>query len=170
MLRKPFDYLKMLRTLSNFKVDFIVIGGICGVLHGSSLGTVDVDIVPSRKTENMERLEAALTELNAYYREHPPGKIRPNAERINTSGHHLLMTDAGALDVLGTVTQGRGYDELIAETVEVQLEDALNIAILTLPMLVLLKQETNRVKDRLALPFLRQLLVKELLPKDETVT
>ena len=81
------------------------------------------------------------------------------------------MTDAGALDVLGTVTHGRGYDELIAETVEVELEDALNIAILTLPMLILLKQETNRVKDRLALPFLRQLLVKELPPKkDETQT
>ena len=167
MLRKPFDYLMMLKTLSDHKVEFVVIGGICAMMHGSSLGTVDVDIVPSRKADNLERLEAALTELNAYYREHPPGKIRPNAERLNTSGHHLLMTDVGALDVLGTVTQGRDYDKLILETVEVELEAALRITMLTLPMLILLKQETNRVKDRLALPILRKLLIKLQTAKDE---
>ena len=45
------------------------------------------------------------------------------------------MTNAGALDVLGTVTQGRDYDELILETVEIELEDGLSITILTVPML-----------------------------------
>lgn len=167
MLRKTFDYLKMLRALTSHKVDFIVVGGVCAMLHGSSMGTVDVDIVPSREAANLERLEAALTELNAYYREHPPGKIRPNADRLNTSGHHLLMTDAGALDVLGTVTLGRDYDALKIETFEIELEDALRIAIINLPMLILLKQETNRVKDRLALPFLRQLLIEKFSSKDE---
>ena len=167
MLRKPFDYLMMLRTLSDHKVDFVVIGGICAMMHNSSLGTVDVEIAPSRQADNLERLEEALTELNAYYREHPPGKIRPNAERLNTSGHHLLMTDVGALDVLGTVTQGRDYDKLISETVEVELEAALSITMLTLPMLILIKQETNRVKDRLALPVLRQLLIILQTAKDE---
>jgi hypothetical protein len=153
-----FDYPAMLRVLLNHQVEFIVIGGVCAMLHGSSMGTVVVDIVPARHEENLKRLQAALTELHAYYREHPPGRILPNAERLNTTGHHLLMTSAGALDILGTVAGGIGYNDLIDSTVDVELEPNLRITMVTLPMLIQLKQETNRAKDRLALPILRQLL------------
>ena len=157
---KTFDYLTMLSVLSAHKVDFVVIGGICAMIHGSSMGTVDVDIVPERSHQNYQRLEAALTELNAYYREHSPGHIRPSAERMNTAGHHLLMTDVGALDVLGSVTGGREYLELIESGIEVKLNESTSITILSLPMLIQLKKETNRVKDRMALPILQQLLRK----------
>lgn len=63
----PFNYPKMLRVLLAHQVDFVVIGGVCATLHGSSVMTADVDIVPSRHSDNLKRLEAALTELNAYY-------------------------------------------------------------------------------------------------------
>ncbi len=157
----PFSYPKMLRVLLAHQVDFVVIGGVCATLHGSSVLTADVDIVASRHSDNLKRLEAALTELNAYYREHPRGRFLPDAERLDTKGHHLLMTDLGALDVLGTVTGGRGYEELLPETIQFTIEGDLQIPMLNLPMLILLKQETNRVKDRLIVPILRQLLLEK---------
>ena len=90
---RTFDYLNMLSVLAHHQVEFIVIGGLCGMMHGSTLTTLDVDIVPNRTEENMKRLESALSELHAYYREHLAGKVRPEAARMNTPGHHLLMTD-----------------------------------------------------------------------------
>lgn len=153
-----FDFKTILRTLADHHVDFIVIGGVCATLHGAPIFTFDLDIVYSRTTENLVRLETALRELKAYYREHPPHRIIPQAERIDTPGHHLLMTSAGSLDMLGSVTGQRGYEELLPHTVSITLEEDLTIRMLTLPMLITLKTETGRMKDKQALPILQETL------------
>ncbi len=49
----------MLRTLAERRVDLIVAGGVCAVLHGAPLTTFDLDIVHSRHSENVERLLVA---------------------------------------------------------------------------------------------------------------
>ena len=36
------DFLEILRTLSEYKVDFIVVGGVCAVLHGAPMTTFDL--------------------------------------------------------------------------------------------------------------------------------
>ena len=113
---------EVLSVLQKHEVKFVVIGGVCAMIHGTPVVTFDLDIVPERQADNLQRLEAALTELHTYYREHPPMRIVPNAQRLNTAGHHLLMTDAGPMDVLGTVTNGRGYAELLPETVTIALD------------------------------------------------
>ena len=125
MQQKPFEYEAILSILQKHDVKFIVIGGVCALFYGACVTTYDLDIVPQRQFDNLKRLEAALTEIKAYYRTHPPGKFLPYAERLDTAGHHLLMTEFGALDVLGTVTNGRGYEELLAETVEIDLIEML---------------------------------------------
>lgn len=161
MPRGTFNYLQILTVLLKHDVEFIVIGGVCAALHGSCMQTGDLDIVPARYEENLRRLEAALTEMHSYYREHPPGRIVPNAERLDTAGHHLLMTDAGPMDVLGTVSGSRGYAELLPETLELALDETQKIQMLTLPMLIQLKTEANRAKDRTAIPILRQILHRQ---------
>ena len=71
------------------------------------------------------------------------------------------MTDLGALDVLGTVTGGRGYEELLAETIEIDLAENTHATIVTLEMLIQLKRETNRSKDRQVLPILLRALEEQ---------
>lgn len=167
MRNGKFDFKAILRTLNHYQVDFIVIGGVCATLHGAPVFTFDIDIVYSREAENLLRLEAALTELKAYYREHPPFRIVPQAERINTPGHHLLMTSEGPMDLLGSVTGKRGYEELLPHTVVISLDDQ-EIRMVTLPMLITLKTETGRIKDKQALPILQQTL-KEIEAAQQTV-
>lgn len=164
---KNFDFKTILRVLVEHKVDFIVIGGVCATLHGAPVFTYDLDIVYSREPDNLARLETALQQLQSYYREHPPFRFLPHAERIDTPGHHLLMTSAGPLDLLGSVTGQRGYAELLLHTVSTNPENGLEIKMVTLPMLITLKTEAGRNKDKLAIPILQQTL-KEIEAAQQT--
>jgi len=63
MPKPSVDYLAILRTLRRHKVDFIIVGGVCAVLHGAPLATFDLDVVHSRELRNLARLRAALEPL-----------------------------------------------------------------------------------------------------------
>src|SRR5579872_972990 len=157
----PPDYLAILATLAKHQVDFIVIGGVCGIFHGSPLMTEDMDIVHSRAPENLSRLLAALLELRAYYRGQGDRRIVPNLSYLASPGHQLLTTTAGSFDVLGTITGDRGYEELLPHTEAIQLALDLKVRILDLPTLIQIKEEVGRDKDKAVLPILRQTLVEK---------
>jgi len=155
---EEFDFETILQVLSKYKVDFIVVGGLCAVLHGAPIQTYDLDIVPSHEASNLEHLESALRELSACYREHLPKRLLPEAARMTTVGHHLLQTSAGPLDVLGAIASQRDYIALLPHTIELALDETTWIRILDLATLILTKQETGRMKDKLVLPILRRTL------------
>lgn len=54
------DYEKVLAILTGAGVEFIVIGGVAGALHGSTLLTQDLDVVYARNPENIRRLAATF--------------------------------------------------------------------------------------------------------------
>ena len=54
------DLAQVIPPLVRANVDFILIGGMAAILHGSARVTFDVDLVYSRTHENIERLAAAL--------------------------------------------------------------------------------------------------------------
>jgi len=155
---EEFDFETILQVLTKHHVEFIIVGGLCAVLHGVPLQTYDLDIVPSRTSANLERLERALRELGACYREHLPRRLVPEAARMTTAGHHLLQTSAGPLDVLGAISGQRDYDALLPYTTEVTLDETTWIRILDLATLILTKQETGRLKDKVVLPLLERTL------------
>ena len=158
MQQRNFDFETILRVLSQHGVKFIVVGGVCATFHGVTVPTFDLDLVHLRTQENLKKLEEALRELDAYYREHPPHRIIPEAQRMNTPGHHLLMTRAGAVDVLGTVSGNRDYEQLFPLSVEITLGEGVAIRILDLPTLIQTKQDAGRDKDKMVLPILRRTL------------
>ncbi len=155
---EEFDFEAILKVLAKHQVEFIVVGGLCAVLHGAPVQTYDLDIVHSREAANLERLESALRELGAAYREHLPKRLAPEATRMTTGGHHLLQTSAGPLDVLGAISGQRDYVALLPHTIELALDETTWIRILDLATLIVTKQETGRVKDKLVLPILRKTL------------
>jgi hypothetical protein len=57
------DFLAILRTLSDYKVDFIVVGGVCAVLHGAPLATFDLDVVHCRSADNLDGFYQRCTPL-----------------------------------------------------------------------------------------------------------
>jgi hypothetical protein len=150
------DFLLILRTLARHDVDFIIVGGVCGVLHGAPVTTFDLDLVHSRAPKNVARLLIVLGELDARYR-NPAGRlIRPAGANLSSPGHHLLMTRGGPLDLLGEIGRHRGYGELLQDTVRIAVSEDLRVRALTLKALIREKEDLAREKDRAVLAILRR--------------
>ena len=151
------DFLEILRTLSEYKVDFIVVGGVCAVLHGAPMATFDLDVVHSRSTDNLKRLLSALHTLDAYYRDRPGQRLQPKLSHLASPGHQLFLTRFGPLDILGTIGNRLSYSDLITGTIQLQLDD-LEVRILTLESLIDTKRAAGRDKDKAVLALLNQTL------------
>ena len=152
------DYLAILKTLRRHGVDFVVVGGVGAALHGVTLATFDIDVVHSREPHNLNRLMAALKELEAHYRIPGRREKKPSLSHLASVGHQLLMTRFGPLDLLGTIGKGRDYGQLLDDTVELAIGGGLKVRILSLERLVKTKEETGQEKDRAVLPMLRRVL------------
>jgi len=110
------DVGKLLRRLSDAGVEFIVVGGAAAVLHGAPITTEDVDIVHRRTAANVARLKAVLDDLNAHVRELANRKLPVSEAALAGEGHTLLNTSLGPLDCLGTIVEGRGFEELLSHS------------------------------------------------------
>jgi hypothetical protein len=148
-----------LEVLSRHRVDYIVVRGVAAVLAGAPISTFDLDIVHERGSDNVRRLLAALTELDARYRD-PAGRVlRPEASALAGRGHHLLMTRAGPLDVLGEIGAGNDHPGLVEHSDILRLGD-LSVRVLGLPALIRVKAEAGRPKDIAVLDILRRTLAE----------
>jgi molybdenum cofactor biosynthesis enzyme MoaA len=65
---KPLDAPALLEFLERHRVQYVVVGGYAAELHGSVRRNVDVDVVPRTTADNLERLAAALREVQAKIR------------------------------------------------------------------------------------------------------
>lgn len=146
------------------KVDFIVVGGVCAILHGAPISTFDLDLVHSRKPANVRRLLAALKALDACYRLQPEKRLRPGATHLTSPGHQLLMTRFGPLDLLGTIGHGRGYEDLLEHAAETRIGRGVKVRLLSLAKLIEVKQETAGEKDRAIMGILRRTLEQKSGP------
>lgn len=148
------DFGTILDVLAKHDVEFIIVGGVSAALQGATVVTFDLDIVHSREPANLERLVAALEALGAHYREHTQRILKPDALHLASSGHHLLMTSAGPLDLLGEVGDGQGFTELVSRTVEFEIEGGNRVKALDLAVLIELKRRLGRDKDKAVLAVL----------------
>jgi hypothetical protein len=139
------SFQRILELLDEHGVEFIVVGGVAAVLHGAPVTTFDIDTLVKIDADNADKLLAALTALDARYRDHS-GSVRPTKEDVMAGGHLLLMTNAGPLDVLGFIGQNRRYDEVADKTASVRI-GRLPIRVLDLETLIEEKRALGRDKD-----------------------
>ncbi len=154
-------FLGLLRALLRHGVDFVVVGGVAAQLEGAPILTFDLDVLYDKTPENLVRLLAALRELKARYRDPAGRHIEPDAEKLATLRLHLLLTELGALDVLGSIGDGLTYQDLVGRTVAFELGEA-RVLVLELAAVIETKEQANRDKDRAVLPVLRQTLAMKM--------
>ena len=153
----------MLAALHESGVQFVLIGGMAAVLHGDVGVTVDLDVVPERTPENLERLASALRSLGARIRvaEVPDGLAFDCSGAFfrNLSEDSILnlSTRAGDLDLAFRPSGTQGYTDLKREAVDLELEAGVRILVASLADVIRSKEAANREKDRMALPRLRRL-------------
>lgn len=150
---------ELLETLIRHDVEFVVIGGIAAVLHGSPYTTFDLDVVYDRSDRNLDRLEAALEELDAVLHDPTDRHLRPDRSLLESSGPKLLRTKFGRLDLLGELGADVEWDQVVADSVAMPLKGR-DVKVLKLEKIIEIKERVGRDKDRASLPLLRATLAK----------
>jgi len=150
------NLVELLRCLVRSNVECIVVGGMAGVMRGSPVMTVDVDIVHNRHIDNVQRLVHVLDELQAVCR-HNDRQPRPTESQLMGPGHQLLITQFGPLDVLGALDE-QTYADLLSHSSSMELGEGLTILVLELPKLIDMKRNSGRPKDLAVLPVLEATL------------
>jgi len=154
----PSGLTTLLARLAASGADFVLVGALAAVAQGAPLTTLDVDVVHRRGADNVDRLLDFLASIDARYRGRPPGQVlRPTREALLGAGHQLLTTNLGPLDVLGAVEGGRGYDDLVHESIAIEVEGE-RVKVLRLRMLAELKRGATSAKGLLALAVLEETL------------
>jgi hypothetical protein len=141
------DIESTFRVLAGGRVEFIVVGGVAARAHGSARLTNDLDIVYRRTPDNIERLAAALSPHGPYLRGAPSGlPFRWDAATIHRGLNFTLTTNLGDLDVLGEITGGGDYDQLLGGTAVIAVF-GVEVRCLDLDTLIHVKRATGRVRD-----------------------
>jgi len=152
------DFRGLLEVLARGRVDFIVVGGFAGTLHGSSIPTRDLDIVYSRDSSNVQRLVEAVAPLAPYLRGAPPGlPFRWDQATVRSGLNFTLTTRLGAIDLLGEIAGGGGYEALLPATVRVTIF-GIECLCLSLERLIQVKRAAGRARDLQAVADLEALL------------
>jgi hypothetical protein len=142
-----------LEVLARAEVELVVVGMTAAILQGAPMLTNDLDIVHRRTPENVERLLHALEQLDAVYRT-DRRRLRPNASVLSGPGHNLFGTRVGDLDCLGTIDEDLTYEDLVPDSVLIDLGDGFSCRALGLERVIEVKRRAGRPKDLAALPVL----------------
>jgi hypothetical protein len=149
---------RLIEVLARAGVDFIVVGGVAGVVHGASRLTQDVDVVYDRSPENLERVATALAPLHPYPRGAPEGlPFLWDVRTLRNGSNFTLRTDLGAIDLLGEITGGGQYADLVDHS-EVLEGEGFRWRCLDLPTLIRTKRAAGRPKDFEAIAELEAIL------------
>lgn len=154
------DFGRIVATLLEHRVRFVLIGGLAALAHGSPFPTEDVDVTPERSAENLAKLSAALKELGARIRtDAVEGGLAfdHDAESLAAAGVWNLTTQHGDLDLSFVPDGTQGYPDLVRGARDTEIFGVV-VPIASLEDIVRSKQAANRPKDQRVLPTLRELL------------
>ncbi|MGH2701627.1 MAG: hypothetical protein ACRDJB_08680 [Actinomycetota bacterium] len=162
-----FDPRRILEVLHAHEVDYVLVGGLGGALHGSPLPTLDVDIVPSLEKSNLDRLADALNEMETVMRV----ASDPFEIKLEFTGRSLqkwliefrflnLATRYGRLDLIERPAGTAGYRDLAPNASGERIGD-FEVRLAALEDIIRSKSASDRERDRQQLPTLRRLLERK---------
>lgn len=144
----PLDATEILRGLASSGTDFVVIGGVATILHGSARAfTKDVDITYDRGNANLKLLGEALVKLGCRLR--GPQVTLPfvaderTLDRIEVL---TLTTPLGWLDVLARPSGAPPYRTLRRRAERLALE-GFTVLVASLEDMIAMKREAGRTRD-----------------------
>lgn len=140
--------LGLLRRLVTEKVEFVLVGGMAAIAHGSASVTEDVDVCIQFDEATMRAVFRALDGTNPRERMNP---ARPplGGDPLRFVGYRNLYvtTDEGVIDFLGEITGVGNYARLAASAVTLQLAD-FAVRVVGLQDLITSKRTLARPKDQ----------------------
>lgn len=162
------DFLDLLERLADAGVEFVIVGGYAGVVHGCTYMTQDIDICCDFSPANLLALQQALSDLHPVHRMTPGRRpLELTAANAGEFRNLYLDTDLGHLDCLSEIQGVGDYERVKAASVSIGVEGR-QLRVLSLDALITAKEAMNRPRDREAvcqLKAMRQLRKEQ--PSDE---
>jgi predicted nucleotidyltransferase len=139
---------KILQRLTARGVDFIVVGGIAAVLHGSARNTFDLDLCFATDGANLDALGDVLVGLDARLRgvdDDVP--FVPDGETLRKVELLTLSTSAGNLDLLAVPPGAPSYQRLRRNADRFDL-GGFTVNVASIDDLIAMKEAAGRPKDQ----------------------
>lgn len=144
-----FDPRRILLTLTEHAVDFVLVGGVAVQSYGHGRGTRDLDIVPRPDLLNLSRLGEALAALGARLLKAAFDVDVTDPQQLRRAPLVPLVTRYGRLDILNiehTAGAPSSYDALRDRATEVPIGDSL-VPVAGLDDLIRMKRAAGRPQD-----------------------
>lgn len=142
----PLDAERILRSLAEHDVEYVLIGGLAVQTHGHVRTTNDADLIPSPEPANLERLAAALRDLGARVL-NPGHEDTPiDAGMLPRATAWQFATRDGGVDVMHEVPGGDPYADLSERALLVELGD-IEVPVVDLDDLIRMKLARGRPVD-----------------------
>lgn len=100
----------LLEALEGHRVSYVLIGGFARIVQGTEEMTYGLDITPSLRAQNLERLEQALRDVGATRAGGRELSLDPKT--LAAEPVHELETRLGELKLVPEPAGTRGYDDL----------------------------------------------------------
>ncbi|MCW2970401.1 MAG: hypothetical protein JWO23_1528 [Solirubrobacterales bacterium] len=142
----PLDAERILESLAEYRVDYVIVGGLAVQTHGHVRTTVDIDIYPRPNPSNLARLADALNALDARVLNPGSELLRIDAKTLPRATLWQFSTRHGAVDVLHDAPGAPPYDELRRRALEIKLGE-LTLAVAGRDDLISMKRATARRVD-----------------------
>ena len=140
--------LELLRRLTAEKVEYVLVGGMAAIAHGSASVTEDVDVCVRFDLETLRGVFRAVAPLNPRQRMHPARPPLGDSPEAFVGNQNLdLVTDEGILDLLGEIVAVGGYEQVAANAIRLDL-GGFTCQVLGLEDLITCKRALGRPKDR----------------------
>jgi len=145
------DFLNLLERLVKAGVDFVIIGGFAGVVHGCTYVTQDIDICCDFSPATLLALQRAISDLHPVHRMTPKRKKLQLTEKTCGQFKNLYLdTDIGQLDCLSFIDGLGDYGEVRQESELIEVEE-MNMRVLNVDALIKTKKSMNRLRDKEAI-------------------
>jgi len=149
----------VVECLNRHRVVYVVVGGAASQLHGAPVErTRDTDIVPAKNPQNLDRLAAALREMDArlWVGASDPEGVDMTFDRRalgQIEAFLNLITRHGPLDITYRPAGTDGYRDLARGMVVIPLLD-VGVPVAALRDVIRSKEAAGRAKDLVTLPTL----------------
>ena len=154
------NFLNLLERLVRAGVDFVIIGGFAGVVHGCTYVTQDIDICCDFSPVNLLALQRAISDLHPVHRMTPKRKKLQLTEQTCGQFKNLYLdTDIGQLDCLSFIDGLGDYSQVKRESELIEVEE-MKVRVLSLDALIKSKKSMSRPRDKEAV--LQLEAIKEL--------
>jgi hypothetical protein len=145
------DFINLLERLVEAGVDFVIIGGFAGIVHGCTCVTQDVDICCDFSPANLLALQKAVSKLHPVHRMTPKRKKLELTEESSKQFKNLYLdTDIGQLDCVSFINGLGDYQKVRRISELVKVRDT-KLRVLSLNALIKAKKAMNRPRDKEAL-------------------